>query len=134
MILEATLRSFDIYLKADKNSGNLGYETIWWRRVTSHCLKWGFLPLNDVGRIAQHIRKERIGDLGLKFSYNLVILCSDLCTCTCYNIIFKIEFITYDVIAELKYAQKALIFCRKYGLMPNEEAKESRQFGKYEGH
>ena len=26
-------------------------------RATSHCLKWGPLPPNEVGRIAQHVRK-----------------------------------------------------------------------------
>ena len=31
--------------------------------VTSHCLKWGAFPQNEVGRIAQHVRKGEGRDL-----------------------------------------------------------------------
>jgi hypothetical protein len=32
--------------------------------VTSHCLKWGAFPPNEVGRIAQHVRKGGGGKEG----------------------------------------------------------------------
>ena len=53
MILRAVHRSPDINLTAEKNPGNLSYETIDEGYVTSHCLKWSPLSSNAVSRIAQ---------------------------------------------------------------------------------
>ena len=56
--------SLGIYLTAEENSGkpqlgDLGC-------ATSHRLKWGSLPPNEVGRIAQHVRKGEGRKNGVK--------------------------------------------------------------------
>jgi hypothetical protein len=62
MILGAVHRSSGICLTVEENprKPQLGD---WWRGcATSHPLKWGPFPPNEIGRIAQHVRKgeERI--------------------------------------------------------------------------
>ena len=48
-------RSSGIYLAVEEN---LSYETVNEDYATSHRLKWGTRPPNEVGRIAQHDRKR----------------------------------------------------------------------------
>ena len=58
MILEAVHRSPCICLTAEENPRKYQLGDCWWRGcVTSHLLKWGPIPPNEVGRVAQHIRK-----------------------------------------------------------------------------
>ena len=58
MIPGAVHSSPGIYLKADENPGHLSYETVYEGCANGCCLKWGPLPPNEVGRFAQHVRKE----------------------------------------------------------------------------
>ena len=57
MISGAVNRSPGIYLKAEENPGKLQLGDSRLRRTTSHCPKWGSLPLNEVGWIKQRVRK-----------------------------------------------------------------------------
>ena len=56
MIPGAVHRSSGIYRTAEEN---FNQKTVDKGCVTSHRLKWGPLPLNEVGRIAQHARKRK---------------------------------------------------------------------------
>ena len=60
MTLGAVYRSPGICLKAEENPGNPQLGDRQMKRMcdlaTSHRLKWGLSPPNEVGRIAQHVR------------------------------------------------------------------------------
>ena len=58
MILGAVHRSPGIYLTAEENprKPQLG-DRLMKRLCDQSCLKWGPFPPNEIGRIAQHIRK-----------------------------------------------------------------------------
>jgi hypothetical protein len=64
MILMAMHRFPGICLTAEENprKRQLG-DRLTKGCVTSHCLKWGAFPQNEVGRIAQHVRKGEGRDL-----------------------------------------------------------------------
>ena len=66
MILGAVHRSPGIYFTAEENPGKpqLG-ETVDEGSANSHILKWGPLPPNEVGRIAQHVKKGEGGKEGM---------------------------------------------------------------------
>ena len=51
-------------------------------KVTSHHLKWGPFPPNEVGRIAQHVRKDgHISECDLAENQTLDLL---ICSLSCY--------------------------------------------------
>ena len=83
-----TSPGIDLTAEENPRKLHLGYHPI--KTVTSHCLKWGQLPPNYIGRITQHIR-EREGRkrIGLEWC-PCVILASLLprsCTTQCSNIL-----------------------------------------------
>jgi hypothetical protein len=55
MMPRAVHRSPDTYLKGEQNKG----EHLLGGYTTRHRLKWGFLPPNEVGRIAQNVTKGK---------------------------------------------------------------------------
>jgi hypothetical protein len=64
VILGAVHRSPGIYLTAEENPGNQLGDRLVKCCATNHRLKWGSLPPNEVGRIAQHVREEKEGKKG----------------------------------------------------------------------
>ena len=73
MIPGAVHRLPDIYLESSKTPVNLSQETINEGCVNTHLLKWGALPSNKVGRIAQHVRKGK-GRKGGKYGVGIGIV------------------------------------------------------------
>ena len=68
-------RSLGIYFKAEETLENLRYEIVNERCATTHRLKWGLLPSNEVVRNAQHVRKkERKGRNEIKCNVIIVLL------------------------------------------------------------
>ena len=57
MIPRAVHRSPGIYITAEKNSKSSGRRRFYGGRTVSHRLKWGPLPQNEAGRIAQYVWK-----------------------------------------------------------------------------
>jgi hypothetical protein len=57
MIQGVVHRSSEFGLQLRKTPENLSWETVDGGCVTSHRLKWDPFPSNDVGRVAQHVRK-----------------------------------------------------------------------------
>ena len=57
---KGTVQKFhDIYLRAEGNPGKPQLGDLRWRLCDHHRLKWAPFPSNEVGRIAQHLEKER---------------------------------------------------------------------------
>ena len=57
MIPGTVHRSPGIYLPAEENPRKLHLGTVHEGCTTSHHLKWGSLPPNEVGRITRYVRK-----------------------------------------------------------------------------
>ena len=60
MIPGAVQRFYGTYLTAEKTPENLTNDTLDEDYATSHHLKWGPLPLNEVGRIAEYVREGEL--------------------------------------------------------------------------
>ena len=67
LIIRVTMRWFRglctgimaLTLRLRKTPENLSWDTVCWRLATTHRLKWVPLLLNEVGRIAQHVREKQ---------------------------------------------------------------------------
>ena len=57
MISGAVLRPPGVYIIAEENPDKTSAMRPTIKDVTNHLLKWGPLPPNEVGRVAQHTRK-----------------------------------------------------------------------------
>ena len=77
MMPRAVHRSPDTYLKGEQNKG----EHLLGGYTTRHRLKWGFLPPNEVGRIAKHVRKgegrkDGKGTFSIRFINKVILFMS----------------------------------------------------------
>ena len=57
IFLGAEHKSPGIYLTAEENPENLSLESVDEGCATSHRLKWGPFPTDEVGRISQHVMR-----------------------------------------------------------------------------